>query len=111
MVNVSVKLGMSLERRLVGARRCGWFDAVVARYGVHLNGVDALVLTKVDVLDGFDTIKVCTGYKYKGKVFSDMPADPEVIANCDPVYVEFEGWSESTLGTDSYTHLTLPTKA
>ena len=80
------------------ARRCGWFDAVVARYGVHLNGVDALVLTKVDVLDGFETIKVCTGYKYKGKVFSDMPADPEVIANCEPVYVEFNGWSASTLG-------------
>ena len=78
---------------------------MVARYGVHLNGADALVLTKIDVLDGFDKIKVCTGYKYKGKVFLDMPADPEVIANCDPVYVEFDGWSESTLGIQDYDKL------
>ena len=86
-------------------RRCGWFDAVVARYGVHLNGIDALVLTKVDVLDGFKTIKVCTGYKYKGKVFPDMPADPVIQANCEPVYVDFEGWSESTLGIQDYDKL------
>jgi adenylosuccinate synthase len=79
-------------------RRCGWFDAVVARYGVHLNGIDALILTKIDVLDGFKTIKVCTGYEYKGKVFPDMPADPEVLQNCQPVYTEFDGWSESTVG-------------
>ncbi len=79
-------------------RRCGWFDAVVARYGVHLNGIDALILTKIDVLDGFKTIKVCTGYEYKGKIFSEMPADPEVLKNCVPVYSEFEGWSESTVG-------------
>ena len=86
-------------------RRCGWFDAVVARYGVHLNGVDALLLTKVDVLDGFKTIKVCTGYKYKGKVFPDMPADPEVLANCEPDYVEFDGWSESTVGIQDFDKL------
>ncbi|HIK58385.1 MAG TPA: adenylosuccinate synthase, partial [Nitrospinaceae bacterium] len=80
------------------ARRCGWFDAVVARYGVHLNGIDALILTKIDVLDGFKTIHVCTGYKYKGKIFSDMPADSEIIQNCEPVYTEYEGWSENTVG-------------
>ena len=99
------KVGHEFGATTGRARRCGWFDAVVARYGVHLNGVDALVLTKVDVLDGFDTIRVCSGYKYKGKVFSDMPADPEVIANCDPVYVEFDGWSESTLGIQDYDKL------
>ncbi len=86
-------------------RRCGWFDAVVARYGIQLNGVDALLLTKVDVLDGFKTIKVCTGYKYKGKVFSDMPADPEVLANCEPDYVEFDGWEESTAGVQDFDKL------
>ncbi|MZH41182.1 MAG: adenylosuccinate synthase [Nitrospinae bacterium] len=86
-------------------RRCGWFDAVVARYGVQLNGVDALLLTKVDVLDGFKTIKVCTGYRYKGKVFSDMPADPEVVANCEPDYVEFDGWSGSTAGVQDFEKL------
>lgn len=86
-------------------RRCGWFDAVVAKYGVHLNGIDALILTKVDVLDGFKTIKVCTGYEYKGKVFPDMPADPEVVANCQPVYTEFDGWSESTAGIQDFDRL------
>ena len=86
-------------------RRCGWFDAVVGRYGVHLNGIDALILTKIDVLDGFKTIKVCTGYEYKGKTFSDMPADPEVLQNCQPVYVEFDGWSESTVGIQEYDRL------
>ncbi|MBC8286510.1 MAG: adenylosuccinate synthase [Nitrospinae bacterium] len=86
-------------------RRCGWFDAVVARYGVHINGVDALILTKVDVLDGFKTIKVCTGYKYKGKVFPDMPADPGVMANCEPVYAEFDGWSENTVGIQDHDKL------
>ena len=86
-------------------RRCGWFDAVVARYGVHLNGIDALILTKIDVLDGFKTIKVCTGYKYKGKTFSDMPADPEILGNCEPVYTEFDGWSESTVGIREYDRL------
>ena len=87
------------------ARRCGWFDAVVAKYGVDLNGIDALVLTKIDVLDGFKTVKVCTSYKYKGKMFPEMPADPEILANCEPVYTEFPGWSESTVGITDYDKL------
>ncbi len=86
-------------------RRCGWFDAVIGRYGVHLNGIDALILTKIDVLDGFKTIKVCTSYEYKGKTFPDMPADPEVLKNCKPVYREFEGWSESTVGIKDFDQL------
>ena len=86
-------------------RRCGWFDAVVAKYGVQLNGINALLLTKIDVLDEFKTIKVCTKYKYKGKTFLDMPADPEVLQNCDPVYTEFEGWLESTVGVQEYERL------
>ncbi len=86
-------------------RRCGWFDAVIGRYGVHLNGIDALILTKIDVLDGFKTIKVCTGYEYKVKIFPDMPADPEVLQNCKPVYREFEGWSESTVGIKDFDRL------
>lgn len=86
-------------------RRCGWFDAVVARYGVHLNGIDALVLTKIDVLDGFKTIKVCTAYKYKGEIFSDMPADPEIMQNCEPVYTEYDGWLECTVGVQDIDRL------
>ncbi len=86
-------------------RRCGWFDLVVARYGINLNGIDALVLTKIDVLDGFKTVKVCTGYKHAGKIFSDMPADPVVLENCEPIYTEFDGWSESTIGIREYDQL------
>ena len=99
------KVGHEFGATTGRARRCGWFDAVVARYGVHLNGIDALILTKVDVLDGFKTIKVCTGYEYKGKVFPDMPADPEILQNCKPVYAEFEGWSESTVGIQDFDRL------
>ena len=90
-------------------RRCGWFDAVVARYAIELNGIDALILTKIDVLDGFKTIKVCTGYKFEGKVYSDMPADPKILENCDPVYTEHEGWMEKTAGIRDFDKL--PEKA
>lgn len=90
-------------------RRCGWFDAVVARYGIRLNGIQAIVMTKIDVLDSFEVIRVCTGYKYKGKLYTDMPADADVLENCEPVYTEFEGWMEPTLGIDTLEKL--PKKA
>ena len=86
-------------------RRCGWFDAVVARYGVRLNGIDAIALTKVDVLDRFDTLQVCTGYKYKGKIYEEMPADLDVLENGEPVYTEFAGWNQSTVGVESFDQL------
>ncbi len=72
-------------------RRCGWFDAVVARYAISLNGIDAMAVTKLDVLDRFDTLKVCTGYKYKGNTFKEMPADLDILENGEPVYTDFEG--------------------
>ena len=90
-------------------RRCGWFDALVARYAIKINGIDALILTKIDVLDGFKTIKVCTGYKFEGQVYSAMPADPKVLKNCEPVYTEHEGWMEKTAGIRDFDQL--PEKA
>ena len=90
-------------------RRCGWFDALVARYAIKINGIDALILTKIDVLDWFKTIKVCTGYKFEGQVYSDMPADPKVLKNCEPVYTEHEGWMEKTAGIRDFDQL--PEKA
>ncbi len=86
-------------------RRCGWFDAVVARYGVCLNGINSIALTKIDVLDRFDTLQVCTGYKYKGAVYEEMPADLNVLENCEPVYTEFQGWNQSTVGIESFDQL------
>ena len=86
-------------------RRCGWFDAVVARYGIRLNGIDAMILTKVDVLDRFNALRVCTGYKYKGKIYEEMPADLDVLENGEPVYTEFEGWNQSTVEAESFDQL------
>ncbi|MFQ5672572.1 MAG: adenylosuccinate synthase [Nitrospinales bacterium] len=81
-------------------RRCGWFDAVVAKYAIGLNGIDSMILTKIDVLDQFDTIQVCTGYRHQGRVYDEMPADIEVLENCRPVYTEFKGWKQKTVGID-----------
>ena len=90
-------------------RRCGWFDAVVACYGIRLNGIAAMALTKVDVLDRFDTLRVRTGYRHKGKVYEEMPADLDILENGEPVYTEFEGWSQSTTEAKSFDQL--PDKA
>lgn len=86
-------------------RRCGWFDAVAARYAVELNGIDAAILTKLDVLDNFDTVKVCTEYRYNGKTLRDMPAELGVLEKCKPRYTEFKGWKQSVEGVDSFDKL------
>jgi len=74
------------------ARRCGWFDAVATRHACRLNGVDELALMKLDVLDGFDEVKLCVAYKYKGEEINYMPADLE---NVTPIYKTFKGWNNS----------------
>ena len=74
-------------------RRCGWFDAVVARYAQRVNGIDFWAMTKLDVLDTFPTIKICTGYKRDdGFVYKTFPADLDALARCTPVYEEMPGW-------------------
>ena len=80
------------------ARRCGWFDAVIARRSNQLNGVSGLCVTKLDVLDGLDTIRVCTAYRHEGAARSTSPFGAEVLARCEPVYEDLPGWKESTLG-------------
>ncbi len=92
-------------------RRCGWFDAVMVRHAVTLNGADALAMMKLDVLDQLDTIKVCTAYTYKGKKIKDFPNDLEVVRNAKPVYKEFSGWKISTREIRSYKQLPSQTKA
>ena len=86
-------------------RRCGWFDAVVARYSICLNGIDAVAITKLDVLDRFNTLRVCTGYKYKGKVYEEMPADLDILENGEPIYTQFEGWNQSTVKVEKFDQL------
>ena len=75
-------------------RRCGWFDAVVVRHAVRLNGMSGLALTKIDVLTGFDTIRVCTGYEFNGQRLDDFPASSAVLRASRPIYEEWPGWKE-----------------
>ena len=77
-------------------RRCGWFDAVAARYSAALNGFTSLVLTRLDVLDGFSPIKVCTAYRVDGQVTEHFPTNTSILERCKPVYEEIPGWTEPT---------------
>lgn len=75
-------------------RRCGWFDAVVVRHAVRVNGLANLAITKLDVLGGLEKVKICTGYRYKSDLVKDFPASSRVIQECQPVYEELPGWKE-----------------
>jgi adenylosuccinate synthase len=86
-------------------RRCGWFDSVMVRYSVILNGITELAIMKLDVLDELETIKICTGYKYKGKFYQEYPMDFDVFSNAQPVYEELKGWQTSTRGIRKYKDL------
>ncbi len=82
-------------------RRCGWFDAALLRRSAQLNGLSGLCLTKLDVLDGLETIKICVGYKMDGKEISIFPSKGEDASRCEPIYEEMPGWTENTIGTKS----------
>ncbi|HXC29192.1 MAG TPA: adenylosuccinate synthase [Stellaceae bacterium] len=86
-------------------RRCGWFDAVMVRQAIKMGGIDGIALTKLDVLDGFDEIKVCTAYRRGGKRYDYLPAGVTAQAEIEPVYESFAGWHESTRGARSYADL------
>lgn len=86
-------------------RRCGWFDAMVVRYAVRINGLTGIALTKLDVLSGFDTIKVCTGYQFEGKMLETLPAKLETFEACTPVYEELPGWRSDITGVRSFDEL------
>ena len=79
-------------------RRCGWFDAVSLRYSLWHSGVTSLALTKLDVLDPLPQIALCTGYRYKGDILREMPSDAAVLQQVEPVYEEFSGWQQNTVG-------------
>lgn len=83
-------------------RRCGWFDAVLVRQTVKVGGIDGIALTKLDVLDGFDELKVCVGYRLDGKEIDYLPASMTAQAKVEPIYETLEGWSESTEGARSF---------
>jgi len=89
-------------------RRCGWFDAVLVRQTVITGGIDGIALTKLDVLDGFDEIKLCTGYRLDGRKIDYLPADATEQARCEPIYESIDGWKESTRGARSWAQLPAP---
>ncbi len=77
-------------------RRCGWFDAIAVRLANRVNGLTSLAVTRLDVLDSFATINICTAYRYKGNTIEDMPADSKVLSQCEPVYETWDGWMCAT---------------
>ena len=94
------------------ARRCGWFDAVILRRAIEINSISGLCLTKLDVLDGLESIRICTGYKDRnGNLLVDAPTDAESYEGLQPVYEEVAGWSESTVGAKSLEELPASARA
>ncbi len=87
------------------ARRCGWFDAVALRRSMQINSVSGLCITKLDVLDGLDTIRLCVGYRYNGEERQTPPVGEEAFSACEPIYADMPGWQESTLGIKQYAEL------
>ena len=83
-------------------RRCGWFDAAALKRAAQINGLSGLCITKLDVLDGLETLRICTGYKIDGRVTDILPYGADSIAHCEPVFEDHEGWSESTYGVKSW---------
>ncbi|WNO53893.1 adenylosuccinate synthase [Stakelama saccharophila] len=86
-------------------RRCGWFDSVLVRQAVAVSGVTGIALTKLDVLDGFDTVKICTGYRLRGRMLDHFPAHAADQDAVEAIYEDIEGWSESTAGARSWAEL------
>jgi adenylosuccinate synthase len=91
-------------------RRCGWFDGVIGRYAVRINGLDCLAVTKLDVLDNLDEIKVCTAYELDGQVVRDFPSDARAFARAIPIYETLPGWKQSTSECKTVEELPLEAK-
>ena len=87
------------------ARRCGWFDSVLVKNSVDINGIDKVVITKLDVLDELKTIRICTAYRYKGQLYQNIPGEPGFLDRAEPVYEEHPGWEKDTSKITSYSAL------
>ena len=87
------------------ARRCGWFDAAALKRSIQINGVSGLCVTKLDVMDGMETIKLCTGYEWDGQKSDILPVGAESLSECKPIYEELPGWTGTTVGIKRYEDL------
>lgn len=86
-------------------RRCDWLDMVILRHSVRVNGLTGIAITKLDILDGLESLKICTSYKYNGRIYNEFPKEINIFNECEPVYEEIKGWKESTSGTTDYKKL------
>jgi len=86
-------------------RRCGWFDGIAASYSTTVNGFTSAILTRLDVLDGLETVKVCVGYSLDGELTREFPTNAHTLAKCTPVYEELPGWERPTAGATQYSEL------
>ncbi|MFB0534583.1 MAG: adenylosuccinate synthase [Anaerolineae bacterium] len=101
LVEVGREYGTTTGRR----RRCGWFDGVILGYAARVNGLTGLALTKLDVLSGLPRLKICVGYEYNGQVLKELPYQGTVLAGCQPIYEEMDGWTEEISGARAYDEL------
>jgi adenylosuccinate synthase len=92
-------------------RRCGWLDMVILRHSARINGLTGIAITKLDILDGLENIKICTSYKHNGKTYKEFPKELNIFQECEPVYEETKGWKESTLGIKDFEKLPDAAKA
>jgi len=90
-------------------RRCGWFDSAIVRHAVRINGLRGLALTKLDVLDEIDPLRICVAYRYRGKLIKEFPTGREIFKDCKPIYINLPGWREKTKGIQEFS--LLPTNA
>ncbi|MBI4832674.1 MAG: adenylosuccinate synthase [Candidatus Lindowbacteria bacterium] len=87
------------------ARRCGWFDCLVVKHARRINGLTEIAITKLDVLDELETIKICEAYSYRGKRMTEFPEQSDILNECEPIYAEFPGWQTDTSNITSYNDL------
>lgn len=107
MAKVGAEFGATTGR----PRRCGWFDAVAMRRSVLNNSVSGMAITKLDVLDGLDTLKICTGYRINGTQTSSLPDEAHLLQDCEPIYEEMSGWHDNTGGVVEYDQLPAAARA
>ena len=91
-------------------RRCGWLDAVILRYAARINGLTDLAITKLDVLDSFETVKICVAYRYKGELLYEFPDNIHVLQECIPEYIEMPGWNQDISQITEFNNLPLATR-
>ncbi len=92
-------------------RRCGWLDMVILRHSARINGLTGIAITKLDILDGIDVIKICTSYRHKGKTYEEFPKEISIFEECEPVYEAVSGWNGSTIATKDFNRLPKTAKA